>query len=88
MEKTLTYIPFLLGSLLLIFVGIVLLLAPAKFVAAGRWWGRKIGFPAANYEYNADPSFSWRNWRIPGLYLVSFGLFLLVVILRSFLRLR
>jgi len=82
-----TYIPFVMGSLLLILVGGVLLVAPTKFIAAGRWWGKKIGFPNASYEWNTDTSVGWRNWRLPGLYLLSFGLFLLGVIVRSFLRL-
>jgi len=84
----LSYIPFLLGSLLLIFIGMVLLVVPDKFIAAGHWWGKKIGFPPASYELNVNRSLRWRNWRIPGLYLLGFGLFLLVVIVRSLLRLQ
>ena len=76
----------MLGSLLFIFVGGVLLFAPEKFIAAGRWWGRKIGFPEAHYEWKADGSLAWRNWRLPGLYSLRFGLFLLFVILRSLLH--
>jgi len=82
----LTYLPFVLGSLLFIFIGGMLLFAPEKFVAAGRWWGRKISFPEAHYEWKADRSFTWRNWRLPGLYILCFGLFLLFVILRSLLH--
>ena len=79
----LTYLPFVLGSLLFIFVGGVLLFAPEKFIAAGRWWGRKTGFPEAHYEWKADRALAWRNWRLPGLYSLCFGLFMLCVILRS-----
>jgi hypothetical protein len=82
----LAYLPFLLGSLLFICVGSVLLLAPEKFVAAGRWWGRKIGVPQAHQDWNPGRSFTWRNWRLPGLYVLGFGLFLLFVILRSLKR--
>ena len=82
----LTYLPFLLGSLLFIFIGGVLLFAPEKFVAAGHWWGRKIGFPKAHYESKTDPSFTWRNWRLPGLYALCFGLFMLFAIVRSLMR--
>lgn len=82
----LTYLPFVLGSLLFIFIGGVLLFAPEKFRAAGRWWGTKIGFPEAHYEWKADRSFTWRNWRLPGLYAICFGLFMLFAILGSFMR--
>jgi hypothetical protein len=86
-KDLITYVPFVMGSLLLIVVGGVLLVAPAKFIAAGQWWGRKIGFPPATYELKTASSVGWRNWRLPGLYALCFGLFLLVVIVRSFLRL-
>ena len=86
-KDLITYVPFVMGSLLLIVVGGVLLIAPAKFIAVGQWWGKKIGFPSAIYELNTDRSVGWRNWRLPGLYTLCFGLFLLVVIVRSFLRL-
>ena len=82
----LTYLPFVLGSLLFIFVGGVLLFAPEKFVAAGRWWGRAIGFPEAHYEWKTDRSFTWRNWRLPGLLALCFGLYMLFAILRSLMR--
>lgn len=82
----LTYLPFVLGSLLFIFVGGVLLFSPQKFVAAGRWWGRKIGFPEAHYEWKADRSFTWRNWRLPGLLALCFGLYMLFAIVRSLMR--
>lgn len=81
-----TYLPFVLGSLLFIFVGGVLLFAPEKFVAAGRWWGRAIGFPEAHYEWKTDRSFTWRNWRLPGLLALCFGLYMLFAILRSLMR--
>lgn len=78
-----TYLPFVLGSLLFIFVGGVLLFAPGKFIAAGRWWGKQIGFPRSPYDAKDSPTFVWRNWRLPGLVLLSFGVFLLLVSLRS-----
>ncbi len=82
----LAYLPFLLGSLVFIFIGGVLLFAPETFIAAGRWWGRKIGFPEAHYEWKTDPSFTWRNWRLPGLYALCFGLFMLFATVRSLIR--
>jgi hypothetical protein len=82
----LIYVPFLLGSLLFILVGGVLVFAPQWFIAAGRWWGRKIGFREAHYEYKADRPFTWRNWRLPGLYVLCFGLFMLFAVLRSLMR--
>lgn len=85
-KSTLTYLPFLLGGLVFILVGGVLLFAPEKFVGAGRWWGRKIGFPEAHYELRADRSFTWRNSRLPGLYAFCFGLLMLFATVRSLLR--
>jgi hypothetical protein len=82
----LTYLPFLLGSLVFILIGGVLLFAPEKFIAAGHWWGRKIGFPEAHYEWKTDSSFTWRNWRLPGLYALCFGLFMLFATVRSLMR--
>jgi hypothetical protein len=82
----LAYLPFLLGSLVFIFIGGVLLLAPQTFIAAGRWWGKKIDFPEAHYEWKTDRSFTWRNWRLPGLYVLCFGLFMLFAIVRSLVR--
>lgn len=82
----LTYLAFVLGSLLFIFVGGMLLFAPEKFIATGRWWGKRIGFPEAHNEWKADRSFTWRNWRLPGLYVLCFGLFMLFAILRSLMR--
>ena len=76
----------MLGSFLFIFVGGVLLFAPDKFIAAGHWWGRKIGFPEAQYQSRTDGSFTWRNWRLPGLYGFCFGLVMLFVIVRSLIR--
>jgi len=76
----------MLGSLLFIFFGCVLLFAPEWFIAAGRWWGSKIGFPETRYEGKGDRSFTWRNWRLPGLYALSFGLLMLFVTLRSLMR--
>ena len=81
-----TYLPFVLGSFLFILVGGVLLFAPDKFIAAGHWWGRKIGFPEAQYQSRTDRSFTWRNWRLPGLYGFCFGLVMLFVIVRSLIR--
>lgn len=85
-SEMLAYLPFLLGSLLFIFVGVVLLLVPGKFIAAGRWWGRKIGFPPTHQDWNPGRSFTWRNWRLPGLYAFCFGLFMLLATLRSLIR--
>jgi hypothetical protein len=84
--NVLTYLIFMLGSFLFIFVGSLLLFAPEKFIAAGRWWGRKIGFSEAHYQWRADRSFIWRNWRLPGLGLLGFGVFMLFIILRSLIR--
>ncbi len=81
-----TYLIFIVGSFLFILVGGLLLFAPEKFIAAGRWWGRKIGFPEVQYQWRADRSFTWRNWRLPGLYAFCFGLLMLIVILRSLIR--
>lgn len=82
----LTYLIFIVGSLLFIFVGGLLLFAPEKFIAAGRWWGSKTGFSEAHYQGRTDRSFMWRNWRLPGLYGFCFGLVMLLVILRSLIR--
>jgi len=56
-----TYIPFCIGSFLLIVTGGMLLFAPAKFVAIARQWGRKIGFPNANHEWKMGGSLGWLN---------------------------
>ena len=82
----LTFIPFVLASLLLIATGGLLLVAPGRFIAIGHWWGRKIGLPNSNYRWNVNSLTAWRNWRLPGLYLLCFGLFILIVLVRSFLR--
>lgn len=76
-------IAIITGSLVFVCVGAIMLLAPQKFVEFGLWWGKQIGFPryAGKWDYGSHLSY-----RLPGLFVLCFGMFILFVVLRKFLH--
>ena len=82
-EVLLPYIAMTAASLLFICVGAILLFAPQKFIEFGHWWGKQIGFPRYSGKWDYG---KYLSWRLPGLFLLCFGTFVLFLVLRSLLR--
>src|ERR1700727_2542068 len=74
------------ATLLLITMGGLLAFAPRKFLELGRWWGRRFGFRPSEHAWQADWPPTWLNFRLPGIGLLCFGLFLLFKVVRSIAR--
>ena len=76
----LPYFAITTGSLLFIGVGAIMLFAPQRFVEFGHWWGKQIGFPQYSGKWDYG---NYLSYRLPGLFVLCFGTFMLFVVLRS-----
>lgn len=78
------YIIIFAGSLLFVFVGSMLFFAPKKFSEFMRWWAKQIHFSQRSF-YDSTYETSLRK-RLPGLFLLCFGSFLLFITSRSLIH--
>jgi hypothetical protein len=82
-REVLFYVAMTAASLLFICMGAIMLFASQKFVEFGHWWGKQIGFPrySGKWEYG-----NYLSYRLPGLFALCFGTFMLFSVLRSLLH--
>jgi len=83
LQEMLFYIAMITVGLLFVCVGGIMLFAPQKFVEFGHWWGKQIGFPRYSGKWDYG---NYLSYRLPGLYVLCFGMFMLFVVLRSLLH--
>jgi hypothetical protein len=82
-DRLLGYVVMLLASSLFVFIGSMLLFAPAKFSKWLTWWAKQLHFPQSSDEQTSDTR---PRKRVPGFALACFGGFILFKVARSLHR--